>query len=68
MMMAVLTAPERISVPTSTTNPWNSRRTEIGPTRNMESPPIRLFRNLGRAASGMSITAKKDTSDVNSML
>src|ERR1035438_727677 len=67
-MMAVFTAPDKIRVPTSTTKAWNSRRTDIGPTRNMESPPIRLFRNFCRAASGTIITAKKETSDVNSML
>ena len=66
--MAVLTAPDSSSTPTSTTTPWNARRKVSGPTRYMERPPIRLSRNWGRAESGMIITAKKETSDVKTML
>ena len=67
-MIAVFTAPDRISVPTSTTKPWNSRRSGSGPTRYIESPPIRLSRKPCRGPSGMIITAKNETSDVNIML
>ena len=66
--MAVLTAPESSSTPTSTTTPWKARRRESGPIRYMERPPIRLSRNWGRAESGMIITAKKETSEVKIML
>ena len=39
-----------------------------GPTRYMASPPMRLSRYLLRSASGMIMTAKNDTSEVNSRL
>ena len=40
----------------------------MGPARNIDSPPMRLSRYLARSASGMIHDAKKETSDVNSML
>src|SRR6266849_6572914 len=63
--IAVLTAPARIIVPTTTTNAWNASRNANGPTRFMDRPPIRFSRYLLRVPSGMIITAKKDTSEVN---
>jgi hypothetical protein len=67
-MMAVLTAPARITVPTITTKMWNSSRAGTGPTRCIDSPPIRLSRYFPRSVSGMIITAKNETSEVNNML
>ena len=39
-----------------------------GPTRYMAIPPIRFAKKLGRTLSGMIITAKNETSEVNSRL
>ena len=59
-MMAVFTAPARISVPTSTTNPWNisfsttRARQETSTIRRSDYPDTSRARR-----SGISITAKK---------
>src|SRR5258707_280188 len=66
--MAVFTAPARIRVPTTTTKPWNIRRTINGPSRFIASPPIRFSRNCWRTPSGMIITAKKETKEVKTKL
>ncbi len=66
--IAVLTAPARIIVPTTTTKAWNANRNVKGPARFMARPPIRFSRYLPRVPSGMIITAKKDTSEVNNRL
>jgi len=44
--MAVLTAPARIKVPTTTTKPWNIKRTINGPSRLIASPPIRFLEEM----------------------
>ncbi len=43
--IAVLTAPARIIVPTTTTKAWNASRRVNGPARFMASPPIRFSRS-----------------------
>src|SRR5207253_9600168 len=54
-MIAVLTAPERIRTPTSTTNAWKASLRPKGPARNIEIPDIRLSKYLLRSLSGMII-------------
>ena len=56
-MIAVFTAPERISTPTTTTNTWNSNRRIGGPARCIASPPSRLSTYSIRTLSGMIIPA-----------
>ena len=65
-MMEVFTAPDKISAPTNTTKAWNAKRSGIGPARCIANPPIMLSRKPFRASSGMIMTAKNDTSEVNS--
>jgi len=59
--MDVLTAPASINVPTTTTNARNASRSDRGPTRYIDSPPIGLSKNWLRTESGMIMTAKNAT-------
>ena len=67
--IAVLTAPERIRKPTKTTTALSESRAHRGPITFIARPPIRLPEYFViRNSSGMSITAKKLISEVNSKL
>jgi len=56
------------SVPTTTTNTWNASFTLKLPARCMARPPIRFSVKFPRTLSGIIITAKNETSEVNTRL
>ena len=66
--MDVFCAAAKMNTPTSTTKPWKSNLRVVGPTRYMAMPPMRLAKYSGRTLSGMIITAKNETNEVNSRL
>ena len=67
--MAVFTAPERISVPTTTTKMWKTSRATNGPVQAHGQAADQVLEDIAAASCpGMIITAKNETSEVNTML